>query len=576
MRRYKLQSEEYRSLELIGQRIPGQSLTAQATAEGTDQKLEEACGWIRLRESGSPAGEYYFNFNGFEPCSFQLKQNCEYEVEIGNLEISLAYLCGQDRMPEEGVCFLEFGEDGLKSWKDSELDQAYGQEFRNRFHFAPFKNWMNDPNGLCRFKGYYHLFYQYNPNGFQWGNMHWGHGVSKDLIHWKHLPIAAYPQIELQDNAGFRGGAFSGSAVVVNDQLQLFYTRHFGKSDRSWHRQWQVTKASRDGIHFTQEEICVWGTPEGVCYDFRDPKVECLDGVWTMVLGGTVHHRPAVLRYTSEDLKNWEYQGVLLEEKNPLYGISECPDLFCLNGKYVLTAGFMYAHPQDAGKRRDTKYYIGQMEQGRFVTESEGIYDYGKDFYAVQSFQSEGRRIGIGWNCGLEAVWEEGSSNGTASIPRELTLEEGTLKMLPVKEFQSLLGPEIRCEIRENTFELPVPREYFLRLRNRKGMQLSVLLAGREEKELRIRVEGTCIFICSGDKEDTCIIEAREAVTELQILVDRSLIEVFANGGAYTCSRRYYISDNRGCIKGEISDAEEGLDLSLRPVRGIWGTGGEI
>ena len=81
------------------------------------------------------------------------------------------------------------------------------------------------------FKGYYHLFYQYNPNGQEWGNMHWGHAVSKDLLHWVHQPVAAYPQIELNGCEGeYRGGAFSGSAVIEKDVIHLFYTRHFGKN----------------------------------------------------------------------------------------------------------------------------------------------------------------------------------------------------------------------------------------------------------------------------------------------------------------------------------------------------------
>lgn len=558
MNKYVLKSGRYRRLELIGQRT------------------EEPCGYIRLWESGRIRGEFYFKFRGFEPWGIDLEKDTDYEIEISGLEISLSYLCGQDQILDEGVRFLVFGEDGLVCWDDKEMELVYAQEFRNRFHFAPFKNWMNDPNGLCYFKGYYHLFYQYNPNGFQWGNMHWGHAASKDLMHWKHLPVAAYPQIELMDNEEFRGGAFSGSAVVDGDEMYLFYTRHFGRVDRIWQRQWQVTCKTKDGIHFTKEEIAVWGTPQGVFYDFRDPKVEKIDGVWTMVLGGTVNHVPAVLRYTSEDLKQWNYKGVLLEEKNPIYGISECPDLFFLDGKYVLTVGFIYSKQESRGQRRDTKYYIGRIEDGKLLVESEGIYDYGKDFYAVQSFETEGRRIGIGWNCGLESVWEEGSSNGTMSIPRELKIKDGKIIMCPVREFRSLLGSKYMCEIGEHGFEAEVPEEYALDIKSESGMHVFTVLACNGEKKASLKIEGCKVILNTGDDRDICVLETEEDVIRAELFVDRSLIEVFINDGRYTCSRRYFISEKQRKITGSFSGNTSGITVAVHPVNNIWrAEGGE-
>ena len=129
-------------------------------------------------------------------------------MEISELEVSLAYSYCPDCVLEQGVRFIEFKDKAYFYTKDN-LKDALTQDYRNTFHFSPYKNWMNDPNGLCWFKGYYHLFYQYNPNGQEWGNMHWGHAVSKDLLHWVHQPVAAYPQIELNGCEGeYRGGAF--------------------------------------------------------------------------------------------------------------------------------------------------------------------------------------------------------------------------------------------------------------------------------------------------------------------------------------------------------------------------------
>lgn len=550
MKRYRLKSRQFQRLELIAKRI------------------KAPCGFIKLWEGRRLRGEYYFKYQGFEACALELAKNTEYEVEVSELEFSLACLCGQERLLEEGVTYLEFGETEIAEYGRAKMAEVYDGEFRNQYHFAPYKNWMNDPNGLCWFNGYYHLFYQYNPNGFQWGNMHWGHAVSRDLVHWIHLPIAAYPQIELLDNPEFRGGAFSGSAVTADNRMHLFYTRHFGRTDRSWQRQWQVTCRSEDGLVFGHEETAIWGTPEGVFYDFRDPKVEKIGEEWHMVLGGTAFGRPAVLLYLSRDLKTWNYSGVLLEEKDPLYGISECPDLFRLKDRFVLTVGYMFAGKDREGERRHTKYYIGEIKDGRFQAESEGIYDYGKDFYAVQSFEHEGRRIGIGWNCGREAVWEEGGSNGTMSIPRQLCLEHGRLLMTPVDEIYQLEGAEIPYTKSQNQFEARTAGEYHMILKASGGLGVSMVLAQGANKQIRLEVSGRRITLNTGDESDLCMFETKEAVTALEIFVDRALVELFVNEGAYTCTRRYFAADRDDRISWS---PEDGVDLEVCSLKAMGG-----
>lgn len=534
MKTYRLKSRHFKRLELIARRT------------------ESPCGFIKIREGQSLRGEYYFKYQGFEACALELSERTEYEVEVSGLEVSLAYLCGQEQILDEGVTFLEFGEMGLSEYGRPEMAGVYGGQFRNQYHFAPYKNWMNDPNGLCWFQGRYHLFYQYNPNGFVWGNMHWGHAVSRDLIHWVHLPVTAWPQIELLDNPDFRGGAFSGSAVVAEGRLHLFYTRHFGRTDRSWQRQWQVTCRSDDGVNFSREEPAIWGTPEGVFYDFRDPKVEKIGGEWHMVLGGTAFGRPAVLHYQSEDLKAWDYRGVLLEEKDPLYGISECPDLYRLGDRYVLTVGYMFADKSKTGQRRDTKYYIGDIRDGRFQAESEGIFDYGRDFYAVQSFAHGDRRISIGWNCGLEAAWEEGGSNGTMSIPRQMRLENGSLYMTPVEEIRELEGEAIPYTEDQGEFEALVNGEYHMTVKTAGGMKASFVLARSGEKRVCLDVEDCRITLNTGNESDQCVFETGEAVVKLDIYVDRALVELFVNDGRYTCTRRYFMEDREPRISWRL------------------------
>lgn len=555
MQTYQLKTEKYGKIEFIA------------------RKTEEPCGFIRVRTGKKLEGEYYFKFKGYEAYGFEISRNTEYEVEISGLEFSICYLCGHEQIQEEGVQFLEFGKNEVVARNAENLDEAYCQEFRNQFHFAPYKGWMNDPNGLCFFQGYYHLFYQYNPNGILWGNMHWGHAASRDLVHWRHLPVAAYPQIELLDNPEFRGGAFSGSAAVHEGYMHLFYTRHFGRSDRTWQRQWQVTSSTQDGISFSREKIAIWGTPQGVYYDFRDPKVLELDGVWHMLLGGTVNHIPAILDYKSKNLATWHYGGIIYEEHDPRYGVSECPDIYSLGDKYVLVVGYIYAHPEKEEPRRDTVYYTGNWKNGRFEVESQGLYDYGKDLYAVQSFEHDGRRISIGWNCGVDPVPEGENSNGTASIPREMTLSQGRLSAMPVTEMALLEGEAVDLlkELTGKEMKTAVAGEYRLEGEFPEGFRGRFTLAQNGSQKAELTVDGKRIILNTGREEDILSFELKEPVYAFDVFVDRSLIEIFLNHGTYTCTRRYYLKGRKREFSCVLSSGSSPYKLTVKPMKGIFG-----
>ena len=210
---------------------------------------------------------------------------------------------------------------------------------RFQFHFEPRNGWMNDPNGLIYFQGKYHVFFQYYPHAPRWGPMHWGHAVSDDLIHWEELPIALFPNMEYEND----GGCFSGSAIVKDGRLYLFYTsvsRELGQT--------QSVAYSDDGLYFTKYSgnPVILENPLGF-RDFCDPKVTYMDDTYYMVVGSGDEYSGKVLLFNSNDLFHWAYVGVLF-------------------------AGNAYAHCIDRP-------------------------EWCVDFYAPQTFSDGNRRIMIGW-----------------------------------------------------------------------------------------------------------------------------------------------------------------------------------
>lgn len=346
--------------------------------------------------------------------------------------------------------------------------------FRPAYHFSPPANWANDPNGMVYYAGEYHFFYQHHPHSTVWGPMHWGHAISKDLVHWEDLPIALFPD----EN----GMIFSGSAVVDwqntagfgREALVLIYTIH--KKTDSYHHQSQ-------GLAFSNDKGRTWtkytgnpvlDAPIGV-NDIRDPKVfwysENGSEHWAMALAVG----DCVRFYTSKDLKNWKFGSAFGFEYGSHGGIWETPDLFKLpagnsNQHYwVLTVGVGGGGIGGPAGGTATQYFIGTFNGNTFTSENTPETtlwaDYGADYYAAQSWndEPEGRRLMVGWmsnwNYALQTPTRRWRS--MFSLPRELTLvqtEHGMrLKQLPVKELHIL-----REDTREWHNALPLPGKNFL------------------------------------------------------------------------------------------------------------------
>lgn len=396
----------------------------------------------------------YLNF----PVSYNDADNVKLELVVNNKVVRVLNIFLPDSAPDFWV-FMDISEFknkkallSTKSGKQQKglglvyqsdereyLKNVYKEKHRPQVHFSSIRGWINDPNGLVYYDGEYHLFYQHNPYGYYWGNMHWGHAVSRDLVHWKQLPEALYSH-QL-------GGIYSGSTVVdykntsgfkagKNDVMVAIYTTP--KSIKGREADCQNIAYSNDkGRTWTEyknnpvigDRFKVLGT-----YNARDPKVFRHEptGKWVMVVYERIGHSI----FTSDDLKKWEYQS-------HTQTFWECPELFELpvDGNSKHTKWVMYGVSGD--------YLIGDFDGKKFTPET-GMFNYiqGK-FFAAQTFtnvsKTDGRRIQVGY---IEIPgWVEIPDpappfNGLMSFPTELTLRNTAngVRMFnePVKEIEKL------------------------------------------------------------------------------------------------------------------------------------------
>ena len=298
---------------------------------------------------------------------------------------------------------------------------------RPRYHFTAPTNWINDPNGVCFHNGRYHLYYQYNPDGCQWGNIHWGHASSVDLVHWVDEGIALAPSNEW-DSAG----CFSGCFAEVNGQPSLYYTGHTARG------QVQCMATSDDLHHWTKHpERTVATPPPGVeAQDFRDPYVFPYHGQWLMVVGASdQHERGQVLLYQSTDGVDWHYLGPLFTAPNLQLGVMwECPNLFPLGKRWVLTV----SRWQGSGAH----VFVGDFDGRQFVPCWDAPLDVDSGSFAHLTFTApDGRALQWAWiNEQREpALINADGWAGCMGVPRALGVDaRGRLTLQPAAEIAQL------------------------------------------------------------------------------------------------------------------------------------------
>lgn len=423
---------------------------------------------------------------------------------------------------------------------------------KDTLHLKAPGNWINDPNGFIYYRGEYHLFYQHFPYAPRWGTMHWGHAVSRDLVHWEHQGVALFPTKSYDQN-----GVFSGSAMEVDGKLHLYFSavRYLAANPEDIH--------CADGDAFVTSQAMIV-SPDGKTFDnfgqkrqiipvledaaigdakdTRDPKVWKTKDGYAMILGSTGPDQTGrALIFHSTDGEHWSYQN---QYRSPAFGkMLECPDLFEVDGQWVLVGSPM-------GARRTGVQYYDQAKCAPAAFEEETgtlslqgdfrILDDGLDFYAPQTtLDEEGRRVMIAWMRMPRPVETSadgrGAWNGMMTLPRVLHWKDGWLYTSVHPAVDALFTKPVAPQ--DVAFDKP----FRLKAKLSEGDALNVC-------GYRIRMENGCI---AGDRSDvfdgiegyslTAKTPAVEGTTAaLDIFVDSHVIEIYIDGGRHVLSHVIY------------------------------------
>ena len=433
-------------------------------------------------------------------------------------------------MPAGSICFKTMKQNSDKNY------QIISEKFRPEYHHTPERGWMNDPNGMFYKDGVWHLYYQYNPYGSLWGNMHWAHSTSKDLVHWEHQPVALTPDSW--------GTMFSGSCIVDKDNTVGFgkdaviamYTTSrptpFGGDVQA-----QSLAYSTDGgqtfTKYSGNPVLTADIP-----DFRDPNMFWNDDIkaWNLIMSAGQEMRI----YSSPNLKDWKEESRFGLELGCHGGVWECPDLMKLKvegsneSKWVL---FCNINPGGPFGGSATQYFIGNFDGHKFTVDNESRYqkgnalwqDYGKDHYATVSFSNapDGRHPMIAWM----SNWQYANNVPTQqyrsanSIVRDPFLYKGTDGQIYLG---SRPGPEYNNAGLDK--EIKIKGSKTITLSNQEGNEATIIY---DEKAMTLTFDRSKSGIndFSQDFNVKTVAPLHKKITSIRIFIDNSSVEVFGNNG---------------------------------------------
>ncbi|WP_336774569.1 glycoside hydrolase family 32 protein [Paenibacillus sp. MMO-58] len=436
--------------------------------------------------------------------------------------------------------------------------------YRPRYHFTAPRNWMNDPNGPFQLNGEYHLFYQHNPSKPEWGDIHWGHATSPDLVNWTHLPVGMAPSYELGE-----AHCFSGCSIVHDGEVTLFYTS-IGEGERNaatGAQQWTARGTDLRTWHKPDINPVLTLDLHGdlEIRDWRDPYVWKTEDGWRMILGGIHEEKGCAFIYHSEDLEKWSFQGVFYKGDEWIW---ECPHLFRFGDKAVL-----FYSPSGP-----VRYLSGTISGDKLIdVQQHGTVDHGgwEGYYASTGFVDEnGRRIVHGWipeGSRGEEFPENLDWAGALALPRVVDLKpSGALSMSPVPEVETLRGENysfkdltvgqtpIQAGVQSTSFECLIEID-------RKSIEATALIVsvftsdcGKEHTDVCLNMASNTITI---DRSNSSLLpkvhktpiqgelptaEGTDLI-KLRIFADQSIVEVFVDDETCLTTRVYpTLEDSRG------------------------------
>lgn len=478
---------------------------------------------------------------------------------------------------------------------------AYSELHRPQFHFSPPVNWINDPNGLVYLDGEYHLFYQYNPYGTIWGHMSWGHAVTKDLLHWEHLPVAIteYPDPLTGDSTMI----FSGTAVIdknntsglceSRDCMIAIYTSHVHAMGNG--------KMQHQSLAYSNDKGRTWKRYEKNPIldikrkDFRDPKVFWYEPEQKWVMALVIPDFYKVQLYQSKNLINWNLMSEFGDGGDTLR-IWECPDLYPLpvdneSGKKKWVLSLSGSHPQGPNFV-GMQYFVGEFDGTKFIADdtkqSSRYVDYGKDFYAGIVYnnipENDGQTIMIGW----ANNWTYGNQvptspwRGAMALPRVLSLRKQPdgyrLIQKPISSISTLRKTEItRTEISGKALELEIE----IQVADSQEAGIKILKAGEEETIIGYNSETRELFLDRthsgaiefnkdfGSIERTSI-NPIDGILKLHIFIDHSIVEIFANDGEVAFSELVFPTQENATVESYSIGGTGKIKIKAWELNSVW------
>ena len=476
---------------------------------------------------------------------------------------------------------------------------VYKEQYRPQIHFSPAEKWMNDPNGMVFYKGVYHLFFQYYPNATVWGPMHWGHAESADMIHWKQMPIALYP-----DSLGY---IFSGSAVVdehntsgfgKNGQVPLvaIFCQHDPVGEKAGKDNFQT-----QSIAYSLDEGQTWakypGNPvlknPGI-KDFRDPKVMWYapGNKWVMTLAT----KDRITFYSSPNLKDWTKESEFGRDKGDHGGVWECPDLFPLqlDGKthWVLLVS---NNPGGPNGGSGTQYFIGDFDGKTFTTTSTDTkwIDYGPDDYAGVTWANTGsRKIFLGWMSNWTYATQVPTEKwrNAMTVPRELALKQIDrsifLTSAPVKELAQITLKPLDIAAKGNVTAPALnslPAQYILKFKVDNIAGYSIVLSNNAGEKLIIGYDRSKNrYYIDRTKPGKIDFNAGFAGTffaprissgsssDVELIVDASSVELFADNGLSVMSSVFFPNKPYDHLQFQNDKGAIIKNVEILPLKSIW------